>query len=357
MGISRPTIRRFAVIIALVTVAVPAMSVTTALARDNGLSLSGKLAAWGRNHHLSWVVDKAEEIRYGRAPSAHPADSLPDAASNTSSDTSNIPERITPVVTPALPGEGQWRVARSVDGRAVVWSTGIRPSRMYPSITATYTLVDPSLLRARLYNGTEVPGGKGWVHGNHVESADVSKLVFAFNGGFRKEHANGGYYTEGRMLWPLRDGAATIAIDHKGQMSIGVWGSDKGFSNNDIKKWTSIRQNLLPTVINGTASPELARGYWGGGKKGEIFILRSAVCERFDGLILFVIAAPTNATTLANVMVDAGCKTAMQLDQNESYPRGYVYQSGTITEVDSRMMGKPTDYLTGSLREFFAFFE
>lgn len=140
-------------------------------------------------------------------------------------------------------------------------------------------------------------------------------------------------------------------------MSIGVWGSDPGFSRRELTHWKSVRQNLLPTVINGTESPELSRGYWGGGKKGEIFILRSAVCERFDGLILFVIAGPTNATTLAKVMVDAGCKTAMQLDQNESYPRGYIFEAGEITEVDSRMMGKPTDYLTGSLREFFAFFE
>lgn len=357
MGISRPSHRRIVAVIAFVVVGLPVASLSSALARDNGLSLSGKAAAWGRNHHLSWLVDKAEEIRYGRAPSTRPADSLPDTESGKSLVSENAPDNIDPVITPALPGEGEWSVARSINGREVVWTTGIRPSRKYPSITATYALIDPSAVRARLYNGTEVPGGRSWTHGNRVAAADAEKLVFAFNGGFRKEHANGGYYTEERMVWPLREGSATVAIDHAGRMSIGVWGSDKEFSDNDIGKWASIRQNLLPTVVAGAASPELSRGYWGGGKKGEIFILRSAVCERFDGLILFVIAGPTNATTLANAMVDAGCKTAMQLDQNESYPRGYVYESGKITEVDARMMGKSTDYLTGSPREFFAFLE
>ena len=353
----RPTLRQILAVTAVIIIGVPAVSLASALARNDGLSLTGKAAAWGRNHHLSWVVDKAEEIRYGRKPSMQPADSLPSTGTAPNAAGAAAPDAINPVISPALPGEGEWHAVRSINGQAVVWTTGIRPSREYPSITATYTLIDPSAVRARLYNGTEVPGGTGWVHGNRVNSADAGKLVFGFNGGFRREHSRGGYYTENRMLWPMQAGSATVAIDHDGRMSVGVWGEDTGFTDEQVKNWASIRQNLLPTVINGKASPELSRGYWGGGKKGEIFILRSAVCERFDGLILFVIAGPTNATTLAHAMVDAGCRTAMQLDQNESYPRGYVYDSGTITEVDSRMMGKPTDYLTGSLREFFAFFE
>lgn len=355
---ARPSTRRIVAWLLLLAVLLPTTSLVRALLRDDGLSILGRGAAWGRNHGLSWFVDKAEEIRYGKPPSEVAAGKLDSAAPQGTIPTAgDAPENlVTPLADP-LPNEGVWSPARSVAGRTVVWTTGVRPSLQYPSITASYALVDPTALRARMYNGTEVPGGNGWQHGNKVADADRVDLVFAFNGGFRKEHARGGYYTEGRLVWPLVEGSATIAIDKQGRMSLGVWGVDPGFNDTEIDRWSTVRQNLLPTVVDGRPSPELKRGYWGGGKKGEIFILRSAACVRHDGLILFAIAGPTDATTLASALVDAGCRTAMQLDQNESYPRGYVYTPDSISEIDSRMMGKSTDYLTGSLREFFAFFE
>jgi hypothetical protein len=307
---------------------------------------------------LSWFVDKAEEIRYRQPPSQEVAEEL-DIAISEPAETpiTDAPMNLSTLHPNPLPNEGVWMTVRSVAGRPAIWTTGLRPSLQFPSITASYALIDPKVLQARMYNGTEVPGGDGWRYGNKVADADRTDLVFAFNGGFRKEHARGGYYTEGRMLWPLVEGAATIAIDQHGVMSLGVWGVDPEFNDAEIGRWATIRQNLLPTVVDGRPSPELKRGYWGGGKKGEIFILRSAVCVRFDGLIMFAIAGPTDATTLATALADAGCRTAMQLDQNESYPRGYVFTPESISEIDSRMMGKTSDYLTGSLREFFAFFE
>lgn len=355
---SRLPSRRLVACVVLLVIAVPAISLGRALMRDDGLSILGKGAAWGRNHGLSWFVDKAEEIRYGAPPSKDAATELDTAIPDvTTAPAIDAPANLTTPLPNPLPNEGTWIPVRSVSGRPVVWTTGVRPSSQFPSITASYALIDPEVLRARMYNGTEVPGGSGWLLGNKVADADRSGLVFAFNGGFRKEHSRGGYYTEGRLVWPLVEGSATIAIDKQGRMSLGVWGTDAGFNDQEMDRWATIRQNLLPTVVDGRPSPELKRGYWGGGKKGEIFILRSAVCIRYDGLIMFAIAGPTDATTLASALADAGCRMAMQLDQNESYPRGYVFTPESISEIDSRMMGKTSDYLTGSLREFFAFFE
>ena len=65
-------------------------------------------------------------------------------------------------------------------------------------------------LRAGLFNGSELPGGS-WARGDRIPGELYPAAVAAFNGGFRFEHIKGGYYTEGRMVKPLRDGDATLA--------------------------------------------------------------------------------------------------------------------------------------------------
>lgn len=339
------------------------VSLVRALLKDDGLSVLGRGAAWARNHNLGGLVDAVESWRYSDPPSTAPADDLPVASVMPQTTVVNIaqsyyrPDAITTPVPGALPQEGQWSIARTINGKPIIWTTGLRPSAKFPSVTASYALIDQSGVKARLYNGTEVPGGNDWQYGNKVSAVDALRLVFAFNGGFRKEHASGGYYTEGQMRWPLVQGAATITIDKNGLMNVGIWGEEPTFNDDNVSAFASIRQNLRPTVIDGKPNPELRTGYWGGGKKGEIYILRSGLCKRYDDKLMFIIAAPTDASTLAASMVNAGCKTGMQLDQNDSYPRGYIYNGSTITELDERMAGKTDSYLTGSLREFFAFFE
>ena len=348
--------RRFVVLaICLALISIPALSWGRALLRDDGLSFMGKSAAWARNHGLSPLVDVLERWRYGDAPSSTPAGKLTGGSTGTRARV-GAPEDLAVLSTRPLEGEGKWHVARRIGAKPVVWTTGLRPSAKFPSIVASYAVFDQRYMRAVLHNGTEVPGGSNWIHGNKVSPDERRDLVFAFNGGFRGAHSAGGYFTEGRLLWRMRDGAATLAIDRNGILRMGIWGRDPGFSDRNLTSWTSVRQNLLPLLIDGVPNPELRNGYWGGGGKGEIYVLRSGICERRDGRMLYVISGPTDATTLASTMRDAGCTIAMQLDQNESYPRGYVYTPTSIVELDERMAGHPDDYVKGSLREFFAMF-
>jgi hypothetical protein len=336
------------------------VSLVRALLNDDGLTVTGRGAAWARNHRLGRVVDLLESWKYSRPPSSKETGELSvvDGDSNSIESDSKAfrPPPLTPVVTNPSSDEGVWKVVRKLRGESVVWTSGFHPSKKFPQMTVSFALIDQKNLTTALYNGTEVPGGRGWKFGNKVDEVDASRLVFAFNGGFRQEHSGGGYYTEGKMIWPLVQGMAALIIDQKGKIDIGVWGVSPGMRLNNLSSFVTVRQNLRPTVIDGQLNPELKNGYWGGGKKGEIFILRSGVCKRTDGRILFAIGAPIDATTLAQAMVHAGCEEGMQLDQNESYPRGYIFEDGKISKLDSRMVGQLDQYLTGSPREFFALF-
>jgi hypothetical protein len=339
------------------------VSVGSALRADTGESASGKLAAWARNHRLGTLVDWAESMRYSEPPSTAPAADLalvPEAAEPTTPATTiprYTPEPLNPVLSPALEAEGEWRVVREVKGAPAVWVTGLRPSKKFGSVRATFALIDQASLRAVLFNGTEVPGGSNWENGAKVPNELSESLVFAFNGGFRREHARGGYFTEGREVWPLVRERATLAIDSDGRVHIGTWGRDIDPAGFEGTPWVSARQNLTLIVKGGEVAKDVSSIQWGASAKGELFILRSAVCVRTDGKLLYSIIGAADAKILARALINAGCETAMQLDVNASYPRAYHFNAGTPSRLDARMAGRDDLYLTKSHREFVAFFD
>lgn len=352
--------------IAAVSVAiVTGSSIVGALRADTGESTSGKLAVWAREWKLGWLVDAAERVVYKNAPSAEAAGKLevegagkPEErvlVSTSTVVTTTVPKPVPSVIEPALEGEGVWKPVRMVDGVTVAWTTGVRPSRKFGSIQASFLLVDQAHTRARLHQGTEVPGGK-WEHGKAVLPQDAPRLVAAFNGGFLRKHSMGGYYTEGREAWPLRQGAASMAIDAEGRVHIGAWGDQLAVAGHGGQPWVSVRQNLTMLVQDGEVFPRRLVRQWGASGKGELWILRSAVCERSDGKLLYAIVGKTDAAVLARTMKNAGCLNAMQLDVNASYPRGYWFENGQPRRLDRRMVGRDDLYLTGSYREFVALF-
>lgn len=340
-----------------------AFSIGAALLADNGESTSGKLAAWARNHRLGMLVDWAESVRYSEPPSTAPADDLalmPEVAPSTQPATTlprYAPQPLTPVITPALENEGAWRVVREVDGNPAAWVAGLRPSAKFGSVRATFAVIDQSVLTAVLFNGTEIPGGKSWERGPRVPQELTDSLVFAFNGGFRREHARGGYFTEGREVWPMVKDRASLGIDADGRVHIGSWGSDLRPDGFGGSPWVSVRQNLTLIVKDGQVARDVGSIQWGTSDKGALFILRSAACIRTDGKLMYSIIGAADAKILAHALIAAGCETAMQLDVNASYPRAYHFNDGTPSRLDARMAGRDDLYLTKSHREFVAFFE
>ncbi len=48
----------------------------------------------------------------------------------------------------------------------------------------------------------------------------------AFNAGFLMSNAEGGYYTQGQTVFPLRAGAASFVVYDDGTATVGQWGRD-----------------------------------------------------------------------------------------------------------------------------------
>ncbi len=88
---------------------------------------------------------------------------------------------------PAAAGEGIWRPAGGVP--ALYETTLIPPGGTQP---AGIAWIDTRILSARLYSGSESPGGGPYRYTAPVAPAQARSLVAAFNGGFQMKDAAGG---------------------------------------------------------------------------------------------------------------------------------------------------------------------
>lgn len=181
------------------------------------------------------------------------------------------------------------------------------------------------------------------------------------NGGFRFEHIKGGYMTEGVTVKPLKQGDATLAVGKDGRITLGSLGREI----KDDGSWISLRQNLILIVDNGKSqvSKGISEGVWWGADYGnKVYVPRSAACVMPDNRLAYVLVGKVDATQLATALINLGCVKAMQLDINGHWPVFFTFAAdagGNVTGqfVDQRMGGDRNRYLTGSTKEFFAFFD
>ena len=280
---------------------------------------------------------------------------------STTSTTTTIPAKsddIPSQLIPALPGEGEWQAVMRVRTKPLVYVTSIRPLWCFGSVVATMATFDPTRVHTAMFNGTEMPGGKGWKNGSKIRGTALRPLIASFNGGFRFEHQPGGYVTEGKTVRKMREGYATLAISQDGTSTVGVWGD----TITEEGSWASLRQNLPPLVHNGkSVYANYPKVNWGNDFDNKVYNFRSAICLRTDGLMMFVAVGKVNIGMLADTLVVLGCKTGMELDINGQWPYFSVYSDfGKATrwgEVIDNRMGDPNRHLNGSTKDFFALFD
>jgi hypothetical protein len=268
------------------------------------------------------------------------------------------PEDLSSQLLPALPGEGEWQAVMRVRTKPIVYATSIRPLWCFGSVVATMATFDPTRVRTAMFNGTEMPGGKGWKNGSKIRGTAVRSLIASFNGGFRFEHEPGGYVTEGKTVRKLRKGYATLAISQDGISTVGIWGD----TITDDGSWATLRQNLPPLVHNGkSVYANYPKVDWGNDFGNKVYNFRSAICLRTDGLMMFVAVGKVNIGMLADTLLVLGCKTGMELDINGQWPYFAVYSDfGKATrwgEIIDNRMGDPNRHLNGSTKDFFALFD
>ncbi len=327
-----------------------------------GSSLGSRLAEWGRAHGGASIVNWAENEWYSHHPppvggALPPGEirvpSSRSVAAGISVSHLPTPAPLRPFASPALPGEGEWSgVGRRVDGIPAIYVTTLRPDAVHTSYVAGVAWMDTKLLSATLYSGSWIPGGGPWPDTAPVRPSAARHLVAAFNAGFLMSDANGGYYTDHKMVYPLRVGAASFVVYRNGTSNVIAWGPHDRVSSNIV----SVRQNLDLLVNNSKPVPGLQANdtsKWGATVGNAVYVSRSGLGVTADGALVYVGGPGLNITDLANLLVRAGAVRAMELDINVDWVNYSYYTPSTPnglaglingTELISSMSGTPSRY-------------
>ena len=267
-----------------------------------------------------------------------------------------------PLVTTPLANEGRWQpTGRLVDGVPAVYAAFFRPDARHTSLVAAAMWMDTKLLKANYVVGLREPpnGPRPW--GAQVPPLVRPTLVAAFNSGFKASSSLGGTYTEGTVVSPLREGAASLVIHANGRADVGTWGRDFTMSR-DI---AAVRQNLALIVDHGRPAPGLpdnTNGAWGATLGNRVYVWRSGVGVDRNGGLIYVAGPGLSAVTLATLLQRAGCVRAMELDINTNWVSAYTYQQSDATNPTAvqgvkllATMARSGDrYLLPGERDFFA---
>jgi len=332
-----------------------------------GTSLTARFAEWARGHGAGSIVSWAENTWYshhappvGGTPTKGAIPPPPTSSATHRSVTAaptaahlTLPAPIAPIATPPVAGEGAWHpVGRLVDGLPAVYEAYLRPDAVHTSVVVGVAWMDTKLLSATLYSGSTIPGGGPWSNTAPVPPRAAGSLVAAFNAGFLMSDANGGYYTQGRTVIPLRSGAASFVVYANGTSTVGQWGRDVTMTPDVV----SVRQNLDLLVDGGHPVPGLNASdttRWGFTLGNRVYVWRSGVGVTSSGALVYVGGPDMNITDLADVLVRAGAVRAMELDINTDWVDFATYAPATPggpatpangTDLLSSMAGTPQRY-------------
>jgi Phosphodiester glycosidase len=342
-------------------------SVAGALTAPGTDTVEARLAEWGRDHGLSPAVDWLEREQYQEHPptvggglSDQAKELLGGGGGKAAAPRtveSQLPPALTPFAAPAQAGEGQWRATEVVAGKPLVAETYLRPDASHTSYLAGVAWLDTDSVRFELHPGLEEPGGS-WALPSTIPAGQRTGLLATWNGGFRIQDSQGGYYQDGHTAGDLRDGAASEIFYTDGTMSVGQWGRDATMG----PKIEAVRQNLDLLVDQGKVMPGVDLGVeenWGASMYGSFYVWRSGIGVTANGDILYACGPALSVRSLAEVLQRAGAVRAMELDINPDWVSFMSYDAstdpGNPNPVKLMDFNRPADrYFDQSSRDFVA---
>ena len=135
--------------------------------------------------------------------------------------------------------------------------------------------MDTTPARGAAVLGFHEPGGGPYTLTAPVQPAQAASLVAAFNGGFLMRTPRAATTREGRAVYPLVDGAASLVIYSDGSVTVGAWGSDVSMTPDVV----AVRQNLVPLVEDGQPTAQAANAdwhVWGRHLRGDLVLVDGA---------------------------------------------------------------------------------
>lgn len=222
-----------------------------------------------------------------------------------------------PLTTTTVPEREQpgWAVATKRDG---VILADRRTYRLADGAVITVYRFRVGEVAYELHAGSEDPPGVAAVvdaeHGPALTPGERSRVVAAFNGGFKTSSDSGGFMVEGRTFVPLQHGLASLVIDANGAAHVGVWGGGLPVAGEHV---VAVRQNLAPLIADGRPSPQVGDLLaWGATLHSVPNVARSALGQDREGDLLFAGSMHALPQDLAAALLAAGAVRAMELDIN-----------------------------------------
>jgi Phosphodiester glycosidase len=360
-------VRRIALMAAVICLVPAFISWAKAVTARSDSSVGINTVEWMRDNGARGIVNEVESIYYSlNAPSTGGPGlrALPDQAGALATGPvahhhkvhHYRPRNISPVIHPALPGEGVWRATYSAGGsRPPVLITSFRPDPNYPRLVAGVAWFDHTRTSTWLYPGIQEPAVSLADRGpEEVPTSLRSRLVATFNSGFKLSDSGGGFAMGGHTYAPMQHDIGTIVRYRGGKTDVISWQGGPDVASNVVYA----RQNLPLIVNNGRPNPNLSDGpEWGATLGNAIRVWRSAVGIDRDGNLLYTAAPIQTVGSLAAIMVHAGAVRAMELDINTYWTSLITYRypgAGHPENLDPDMVRSPLRYLTPDDRDFFA---
>jgi hypothetical protein len=342
--------------IALAICAVPcAISFWTAMSGPSNSAFTIRAFEWLRDQGAAGFASKVESIYYtlNAPPTGGPA--LRRLKLHSHAVAAVHPPNLTPLIHPALSGEGVWTPTETWSGSdSPVQITQFRSDPNYPQMVAGVAWIDPSRTTIQLYPGRLEPSVNLPRGPMEVPVNMRTRLLATFNSGFKLADSHGGFALGGTTYAPLQKGMATFIHYSDGRVDIQSW---TGGANVPVGI-DYARQNLPLIVSGGQPNPNLNDGpQWGATLGNAVRVWRSGIGITAQGDLVYAAANYQTVESLAQILIHAGAIRAMQLDINDYWVTFNSYaqpNAGAPSALLTSMTRPVTRYLSPDDRDFFA---
>jgi hypothetical protein len=211
----------------------------------------------------------------------------------------------------------RWQTITTIGDRPAMWIARRQG--------VTLVRMNQGVVHLALHAGSVDPGGTGWRYGDAVAGREIRHLILGFNGGFKFSTGSGGFVSFGHVGLALSAGDGSIVTYGNGTTQIGAWGHGVPAHGLAI---ASVRQNLHLLIDHGVPAGSVAgcgMGCWGVTIGNQPAVARSALGIRADGQLVWAAGEGLTVGQLADGMIAAGVRRAIQLDINPDWVAGYLY--------------------------------